>query len=113
MPQLFLIIAVLAVSAAPLLIRIAQPAPALAIAAACVLISALVLGLAGWRQWADIIHLRRRELGLIVVAGLSLAAHFALWIRSLSLTSTSGSVALVEPALLAHLSAVKAVAALA
>jgi drug/metabolite transporter (DMT)-like permease len=95
MPHLYLTIAVLAVSAAPLLIRLAQPAPALVIAAARVLLAALVLGLWGWRQWADIIRLRRRELALILLSGLSLAAHFALWIRSLSLTSTSASVALV------------------
>lgn len=95
MPQLYLTIAVLAVSAAPLLIRLAQPAPALVIAAARVLLAAVILGLWGYRQWADIIRLRRRELGLILLAGLSLAAHFALWIRSLSLTSTSASVALV------------------
>lgn len=95
MPQLILIVAVLAISAAPLLIRLAQPAPSLVIAAARVLIAALVLALLGWRQWADIIRLGRREAALILLAGLSLAAHFALWIQSLSLTSTSASVALV------------------
>lgn len=95
MPQLILILAVLAVSAAPLLIRLAQPAPSLVIAAARVLIAAVVLGLLGWRQWPEIIRLKSRDHGLILVAGLSLAAHFGLWIRSLSLTSTSASVALV------------------
>jgi drug/metabolite transporter (DMT)-like permease len=95
MPHLILIIAVLAVSAAPLLIRLAQPAPSLVIAASRVLIAALVLGLLGWKQWGDIIRLKRRDQWLILLSGLSLAAHFGLWIRSLSLTSTSASVALV------------------
>ncbi len=95
MPHLILIAAVLAVSAAPLLIRLAQPAPSLVIAAARVLIAAVVLGLLGWKQWSNIIRLRRRDHALILLAGLSLAAHFGLWIRSLSLTSTSASVALV------------------
>ena len=65
------------------------------IAAARVLIAAVVLALLGWRQWPEIIRLKRRDLALILVAGLSLAAHFGFWIRSLSLTSTSASVALV------------------
>jgi drug/metabolite transporter (DMT)-like permease len=95
MPHLILILAVLAVSAAPLLIRLAQPAPSLVIAASRVLMAALVLGLLGWKQWVDIIKLKRRDHALMVLAGLSLAAHFGLWIRSLSLTSTSASVALV------------------
>jgi drug/metabolite transporter (DMT)-like permease len=95
MPQLILFLAVMAVSAAPLLIRLAQPAPSLVIAAVRVIFAALVLGLVGWRQLPNIVKLKRRDHALIVLAGLSLAAHFGLWIRSLSLTSTSASVALV------------------
>jgi drug/metabolite transporter (DMT)-like permease len=94
-PALALVLAVLAVSSAPLLIRLAQPAPALAIAAARVVMAALVLGLIGWRQWPQLLKLPGRDRCLILLAGLSLAAHFGLWIRSLSLTSTSASVALV------------------
>lgn len=95
MPQLTLFLAVMAVSAAPLLIRLAQPAPSLLIAAVRVIFAAVVLGLLGWRQLPNIIRLKRRDHALILLAGCSLAAHFGLWIRSLSLTSTSASVALV------------------
>ena len=95
MPTLFLTIGVLAVSAAPLLIRLAEPVPPLLIAASRVALAAIVLALLSGKQWIEIVRLRPREQGLIVVAGLALAAHFGLWIASFPLTSTSASVALV------------------
>lgn len=95
MPQVFLAIGILAVSTAPLFIRLAQPASPIVIAAARVLIAGVVLAVLGGRSWGQIVRLPVRKLGLVALAGLALALHFALWIWSLALTSTTASVALV------------------
>lgn len=95
MPKIFLAIGILAVSTAPLFIRFAQPASPILIAAARVLIAGLILGAFAGRSWRKIIQLPIGKLGLCGLAGLALALHFALWIWSLSLTSTTASVALV------------------
>ena len=95
MPQIFLAIGVLVVSTAPALIRLAQPLPPLTIAAFRVLLAGIVLLLLSGRQLKEIKALSRRSLSLLAASGLALGAHFALWIASLSLTSTSASVALV------------------
>jgi drug/metabolite transporter (DMT)-like permease len=71
-------------------------APALAIAfwrnaaGAAVLLPVLLL-----RERATLRGLRLRDLGSSLVAGLFLAAHFAAWLPSLSMTSIGASVALV------------------
>ena len=95
MPQVFLAIGILAVSTAPLFIRLAQPASPILIAGARVCIAGVVLALVSGRSWHRIFQLSVRKLALIALAGLALALHFALWIWSLSLTSTTASVALV------------------
>ncbi len=95
MPQVFLAIGILAVSTAPLFIRLAQPTSPILIAAARVLIAGVILGLVAGRSWGRIFQLPVKKLALCVFAGLALALHFALWIWSLSLTSTTASVALV------------------
>lgn len=95
MPQVFLAIGILAVSTAPLFIRLAQPASPILIAGTRVLIAGVVLGLISGRSWMRIVQLPIRRIGQIALAGLALALHFALWIWSLSLTSTTASVALV------------------
>ncbi len=95
MPQVFLAIGILAVSTAPLFIRLAQPTSPILIAAARVLIAGVVLGLVAGHSWKRIFQLPIKKLGFCVLAGLALALHFALWIWSLSLTSTTASVALV------------------
>ncbi len=95
MPQVFLAIGILAVSTAPLFIRLAQPTSPILIAAARVLIAGIVLGLFAGRSWKRILQLPVKKLALCALAGLALALHFALWIWSLSLTSTTASVALV------------------
>ncbi len=94
MPQIFLAIGVLAVSTSPLLIRLAQPVSPLTIAASRVLIAGIILALLGAKQWTEITALGRRELALFLISGLALATHFALWIWSLALTSTTASVSL-------------------
>jgi drug/metabolite transporter (DMT)-like permease len=86
----------LAVSCGSIFIRLAN-APALAVAAYRVLWAsalfapALLSGAA--REWAP---LSRRDLGLVLLSGLALALHFALWIASLSYTSVASSVLLVD-----------------
>lgn len=86
---------VLAVSSAAVLIRLAE-APALAVAAWRTGVAALLflplawalypkaLGAVGWRTWL-----------LLLLAGASLALHFAFWIASLSYTTVASSVFIV------------------
>jgi drug/metabolite transporter (DMT)-like permease len=86
----------MAVSCGSIFIRLAN-APALAVAAYRVLWAsalfapALLTGPA--REW---VPLTRKDWGLIILSGLALALHFALWIASLSYTSVASSVLLVD-----------------
>lgn len=89
-------IGLIAVSHAVVFIRLAEPADPILIAAVRMGVAALVvlpislrLSLPEWRG-AD-----KAELALAALAGLLLAAHFAVWIASLSLTSIVNSTALV------------------
>ncbi len=99
---------VLALSTASVLIRLAN-APALVVGAQRLLLAAAILTPWAWprvrREWAE---LDRRQIGLVILSGLALAAHFALWITSLSLTSVASSVILVTttPIFVALISAV-------
>lgn len=83
-------VAVLAVSTAAPLIRYAG-APALAIAMWRNALAVPVLAPAALRASRP----DRRELRLIALAGVFLAAHFAAWISSISYTTVASSVALV------------------
>ena len=85
-----LAVAIVAVSTSAPLIRYAA-APALAIAFWRNVLALPVLAPAAWRQR----HLDRRARRLIALAGVLLAAHFAVWIPSISYTSVASSVALV------------------
>jgi drug/metabolite transporter (DMT)-like permease len=93
---ILLTLGMLAVSCGSIFIRLAN-APALAVAAYRVLWASALFApalLAGpAREWAP---LTRRDLGLILLSGLALALHFALWIASLSYTSVASSVLLVD-----------------
>lgn len=95
MAVFILIVAVLAVSTSAPFVRLAEPVPALTVAAGRVCLAALLLSLASGRDLALVLRLPRREQGLVVAAGLLLGAHFGVWIGSLYLTSTAASVALV------------------
>lgn len=83
-----LVLGVVALSWAAPLIRFTQGA-AITVAAWRLLLAAAALSPAGAKGWRDIP--RRFPLA----AGVFLAAHFALWIQSLRLTSVASSVALV------------------
>lgn len=90
-----LAVGILAISAASILIRLAE-APALAVGAWRMLLATILL--TPWalprvrREWAA---LERPDLALLCLSGLALAIHFATWITSLSLTSVASSVILV------------------
>ncbi len=93
--SLLLAVGVVAISCAAVLIRLAD-APPLAIAAFRLGIASLVLlplglSLAG----SEIRGLLTSQWRLLLLAGVLLALHFALWIASLSYTSVASSVVLV------------------
>lgn len=93
---LVLSLALVAVSCGSLFIRLAS-APALAVAAYRVLLATLILS--PWVLSGPIRELKpvsRLDWGWLLLAGTALALHFALWIASLSYTSVSSSVVLVN-----------------
>ncbi len=97
-PVAAVLLAVLAASTASLFIRYAQAsAPSLAIAAWRMLIStAVLIPLALFRHRGDLARIGRKDLALIVLAGVMLALHFATWITSLAHTTVASSVVLVS-----------------
>lgn len=95
MTGLLLAIGILAVSTSAPIVRWAEPAPPLLVAAVRTTLAAIVLLSLSARDLGAILRLSRREKGFIAVSGLLLAAHFAVWIASLYYTSTAASVALV------------------
>ncbi len=91
-----LAVGVVAVSWAAPLIRLAEDAPVLVIASLRLAISSppmIAVALATSR--GDLRRLSRRELLLLALAGVALAAHFGFWVASLQRTSVLASVALV------------------
>ena len=86
---------VLSMSLAAIFIRLAD-APPLTVAAYRMGIAAIVVGvLAGVAARHQFTTIRRPDLLLLVGSGVFLAAHFALWITSLSHTSVASSVLFV------------------
>jgi drug/metabolite transporter (DMT)-like permease len=94
---LVLLAGILAVSTASIFIRYAQPATSsLTIAAGRLVFATLALApFALVRHRTALARLTARELRLAALAGLFLAAHFALWIASLERTTVASSVVLV------------------
>jgi len=92
---LLLAIGILAVSTSAPIVRWAEPAPPLLVAAVRTTLAAIVLLSISARDLGSILRLSRREKTFIAVSGVLLAAHFAVWIASLYYTSTAASVALV------------------
>ncbi len=94
-----ILLAIAATSSAAILIRYALDAdmPPLLIAAARLAIAALALTpLALRRHIQQMANLSRRELLLIVLAGLCLAIHFTAWVSSLQFTTVLVSVVIVS-----------------
>ena len=104
-----LAVGLVAFGAAPILIRLAGDAPALALAAwRTVFTVALVAPVAALRASAEIRALPRRDLGLMAVAGVFLGLHFMTWIASVQLTSVASASVLVtlSPVFIAVLGAI-------
>ncbi|MFB3739248.1 MAG: DMT family transporter [Candidatus Velamenicoccus archaeovorus] len=90
-----LVLGVVAVSFSAILIRWAE-APALAVAFyRNAIAAAVLLPLALLRHRDEFGTLTRREWGIALLSGVLLAAHFALWIPSLSHTTVAASTVLV------------------
>ena len=96
-PYLLLLIGILAVSTAAIFIRlILLEASALVIAAYRLALSALISGILLFTSYkGNHAPLNRNDIGLLVLSGVFLAAHFAAWITSLEFISVSSSVILV------------------
>jgi drug/metabolite transporter (DMT)-like permease len=95
-PQLALVVAILAVSTSAPLVYWAAPAPPLTVAAFRVCLAAVLLSIvSGPRLLKAFGDLDGRDRWLVAASGILLGAHFGVWISSLYLTSTAASVALV------------------
>lgn len=89
--------AVLALSVAAPLVRLAQSPPLVVATWRLGLAVVIVATLAWWTgTWRQLRGLSRRDIGLGVTAGIALAAHFWSWIASLGMTSVAASVVLVN-----------------
>ncbi len=90
------VVGLVALGSSPLLIRLAGDVPALALAAWRTSVVALVLApVALGRSRAEIQALTRRDLALVVAAGVLLGVHFMGWIVSVQLTSVASAAVLV------------------
>lgn len=87
---LFLAIGLVAASQSGNLIRIGDAQPA-AIAAWRLLLASLLMLPFGWRSLGQITDLSRRELGLLVLAGLALAGHLISWIAAVQHTTVANA----------------------
>ncbi len=96
-PSAVLLVGILAASTASIFIRFAQAeAPSLSIAAYRLSIAVLLLTpFVVIRLRNEMKHLERRQLPVLLLAGLFLALHFGAWISSLEYTSIASSVVLV------------------
>jgi drug/metabolite transporter (DMT)-like permease len=94
-----LTLGVVAVSFSSVLVRLAtdEGAPPLAIAFyRCAFAAVILLPIAVTRHRVQLVHLPRRRWILLVGSGVALAAHFATWIPSISLTTIAASAVLVQ-----------------
>lgn len=92
-PHLVILLGVLSASASSILFRLAAAEP-LVVAFYRLAFSTLLLSIPFlWRRWE---RMERRDLWLSAVSGLFLAAHFATWFFSLTLTSITSSTVLVS-----------------
>ncbi len=90
-----LLAGVSAVSSASVLIRLSSAGP-LAIAAWRMLLSGAMMAAASFRSVGAILGLSGRERLILLISGVSLAAHFSAWVTSLFLTTVAASVVLVD-----------------
>jgi len=108
-PFLVLALSVVGISFAGPLVRLSAADP-VAIAVwrlgfSLIIVAAFLAATGQWREWRG---MKRGELGLAVVSGVSLALHFWAWNASIRLTTIAASVTLVnlQPAVVATISAI-------
>ena len=90
-----LLVGVAALSWAAPLIRLADSAP-LVVASLRMTFAALpLLALSGLRRREELSLIERRDMALLLLAGLALAAHFGFWVASLQDTTIAASTAIV------------------
>ncbi len=95
-PKAGLVIAVVAVSAGAVLVRLSD-APSSVAAFYRVLFTTLpLLPVAVWRYRSHFTRVTPRDLVFAVLSGVALALHFAAWFESLAWTSVAASVTLVQ-----------------
>ncbi len=102
-------VGLLAFGSSPVLIRLAGDAPALALAAWRTSVVSLALApFALTRSRGELASLSRRDVGMVVAAGVLLGLHFMGWIVSVQLTSIASASVLVttSPVFIAILGAV-------
>lgn len=99
-PLIVLFVGILAVSTASIFIRFAQAeVPSLVIAAGRLVIATLVMFPFAFASWRKKRYLpTRKDMILLLFAGVFLGLHFAAWITSLQFTSVASSVVLVTTA---------------
>lgn len=106
-PGVVLAAAVVGISVAGPLVRLSTAHPVVValwrLGFSLVLVAGALLMTGQWREWRD---MRRRDLGLSLIAGTALAAHFWSWNASIRLTTIAASVTLVslQPVIVAALS---------
>ncbi len=92
-----LVAGLLSVSASPILVRFAGEAPAITVASWRTIFALLMLLPFAWpRVKPELKALTRRDLGLIVAAGVMLGVHFITWTESLYHTSVASATVLVS-----------------
>lgn len=91
-----LAVGLVSLGSSPLLIRLAGDAPALALAAwRTIFVTALLAPVAAVQARREIAALSRRDVALVVSAGVFLGLHFMGWITSVQLTSIASASVLV------------------
>ncbi|MBS4015091.1 MAG: DMT family transporter [Candidatus Latescibacteria bacterium] len=103
---LYIGVGLITLSFASILIKLTT-APSIVIAAGRLFIAALILQPIFWSRFRTLkLEIKNSKRGLIILSGVFLAAHFAMWIESLSHTSVPSSVVLVatDPIFVAILS---------
>ena len=95
-PMAGLVVAICAISAGAILVRLSSEPPAVAAFYRVLFTTLPLLPVAGWNYREDFRRITIRDLGFATLAGLALAVHFASWFESLAWTSVAASVTLVQ-----------------
>ncbi len=91
----FVLFAIAGISFGSILVRL-TPAPPFASGFWRLVFAGLVLWPFAFGQWKSFRNLSRRDLALLLLAGLGLAVHFLTWMTSLFMTTVSSSTVLVN-----------------